>query len=207
MSYIRLIETIPEINIPRFYMRYGVICFKAAENETLVSGLTTKSPALIIIKTALYDAIIAEMIGDTTKNEVCHRIIKEIRLIFKQNVRDVEKQTNILGDPTLPGKFAMDIIGPRTPIDIPDIFAENTAVIGELFIRVKAMPMVRLYMMVCTHYGSDDVIISVIERQFMYASGNLDGFASGDKYHLKAYGIFPNGSHTEPTSTFEIRIN
>ena len=206
-DYIRLIETIHETHLSDFYMRYGVICFQTAANESLVSYLTNKSPALILMRSSLHDAIIAEMLGDTTQNAIIKRIVIQMRLAFKQNVRDIEKETNILGDPTLPGKFAVEINTGRGPIEIPDMYAENTNIIGEFFIRTKFYPKVRYYIIECTQLAEDGSTVLITEKQMMYASGKLDGFVSGAKYLLRAKAVFGNTPNSAYTEYFEIRAN
>ena len=206
-EYIRLIETIHETHLSDFYMRYGVICAQTKTNEGLVVNLTNKSPALILMRSSMHDAMIAEMMGDRTQTGIIKRIVIQMRLAFKQNVRDIEKETNILGDATLPGKFAVEINNGRGPIVIPDMHAENTSIIGEFFIRTKFYPKVRFYLIECTQLAEDGTTVLITEKQMMYASDTLDGFVSGAKYLLRAKAVFGNTPNSAYTEYFEIRAN
>ena len=202
---IRLIETVEETSLPDFYFRMQIVGTKTKLNEALVPFLTTLGPAILTMNGSMHDAMLLGFRGDSDQLKLAHDFEGQLRGIFKLNTRDIEKQTNILGDITLPGKFDCEIMGPKTPVDIADITVEWTQNVGEFKIRIKSHRRAKSFVLECTQLAEDDSIISVIERPMDYATDTLSGFVSGAKYMFRAYIVLPNKVRTDWTSYFEIR--
>jgi len=204
-TLIRLIETVEETNLTDFYFRMQIVGTKTKLNQALVPFLTTTGPAILTINGSMHDAMLLGFRGDSGELKLARDLEGQLRGIFKLNTRDVEKQTNILGDISLPGKFDCEIVGPKTPIVIADITVEWTQNIGEFKIRIKSHKGAKSFVLECTQLAEDDSIISVIERPMDYATDTLSGFVSGAKYMFRAYIVLPNKARTDWTGYFAIR--
>ncbi len=206
-NYIAFKESIEEKNKPDFYFRAQSIGILTVTNGALVPDLTTSGTVLLAINKSMHDAILAFMHGDSNQSDVADRLEKEFRVAHRQNVRDIEKQANIVNNPYLGEKFGVLTKSKNEIKDIPEIYAENTQNPGQLWLRIKASrPAPRKYLVECTQLDEEGNIVSVVEKEMFYASGTIDGLVSGTNYRLRAKPIFAT-SEGVFTGYILIRVN
>ena len=203
---IKVKETPGETSLPQLYFRIEGVAAKTTLNAALIPDLTTSGLELKTMNTSMHDAIILGMGHDSDQVKLSHVIAARIYASFRQNSRDIEKAANISGDVTLPGKFGHEVIGPKTPIFIPEIYIELTPNKGEVAYRVKAIDLVYNYNMECTQLDEDRSVVILTDVPFQNAKGLLNGFISGAIYLFRSQPVFANGVKGEFTSYFEIRM-
>ena len=203
---IRVKEAIDEKRLPYFYLFICWYCSKLIANGSLITGLTNSGTVVLAKNTLMHNAMVSAF-DDHTQTAVAHRYEDEIREYFRQNSRDTEKQAKINSDPTLPAMVGHEVLAARTPVVIPDIYFENTNIIGTMDYRVKSSENVYNYNFEITRLNEDGTVFSVIERQMTNASGAMDGFVSGAKYMIRCQPIFTRNVKGEWTEYFEIRAN
>ncbi len=202
----RVKEAIDEHKLPYFYLYVCWYCSKLTLNGSMIPGLSHTGTVVLGKNTLMHEAMVLA-VDDHTQAAVAHGYENEIREFFRQNARDAEKQAKILNDPTLPAKVGHELLADRAPVVIPDIYFENTNIIGTMDYRVKFNTNAYNYNFEVTQLNEDGTVFSVVERQMTNASGIMDGFVSGAKYMIKCQPIFVNNAKGEWTDYFDIRAN
>lgn len=176
---------------------HGLLCPKLTYSGLIMAGKTT----------LFYNALMGAMNHVPGQSRLAAQICDDIRGCFKINSRDAEQVTNETGDITIPDLLGFTILGPKTPIYIPDLAVDNTSILGNLHFRVKAVDLRLVYAIECTQLAEDDSIILITERILSNAMGDLDGFVSGAKYMFRAQAIFSGNRRSAFTDYVIIRVS
>ncbi len=205
-NYIYVKEAIDERKLPFFNIlmsRYGA---KLVLNGGLIPGLSHAGTVILSTNTLMHEAMVLAL-DDHTQSAVAHSYEKQLRGFHKQNARDTEKQANILNDRNLPAMVGHEVLADRPPVVIPDIFFENTNIIGTMNYRVKSDINAYNYNFEITQLNEDGTVLIVAQRKMTNAKGIMDGFVSGAKYMIRCQPIYVNNGEGEWTDYFEIRAN